>query len=312
MWARILGSAAGGGFPQWNCSCRNCDGARTGRLPVRARTQAALAVSGDRRGWFLVNATPDIGAHLARLAEPAAAAGGGSAGGEARGSTAGGEIRRSPVRAVLLTDAELDHTAGLLSLREGDGLTVYATAAVFRAAAPLLAILGAYQPVLRRVLEPGVDTPLDGYLSVRALPTGSTKLPRYAAHLPADPAGVVGYVFTGRGGAVLVYLPCVPELTPDLVTELEAADCALVDGTCWTDDEMALVGRPEKTSRSMGHAPVTGPGGTLPVLAGLATPRRIYTHLNNTNPLLVEDSAARRAVEAAGVEVAHDGMEFAL
>ncbi|WP_412539401.1 MBL fold metallo-hydrolase [Longispora sp. K20-0274] len=351
MWARILGSAAGGGFPQWNCSCRNCDGARTGDLPVRARTQAALAVSADRRGWFLVNATPDIGAHLARLAGPDAgpdaparggAGGGGvrgggagrddrgrSGGGEVRGRAGGGEVRRSPVRAVLLTDAELDHTAGLLSLREGDGLTVYATAAILRAAAPLLAILGAYQPVVRRVLEPGTDTPLDGYLSVRALPTGSPKLPRYAAHLPPDPAGVVGYVFTERGrpgpdgdrratepgpdgGAVLVYLPCVPELTPDLVTELAAADCALVDGTCWTDDEMTLVGRPEKTSRSMGHAPVTGPGGTLPVLAALPGTRRIYTHLNNTNPLLVEDSAPRRAVEAAGVEVAHDGMEFAL
>ncbi|MGY0234376.1 pyrroloquinoline quinone biosynthesis protein PqqB [Longispora urticae] len=298
MWARILGSAAGGGFPQWNCSCRNCDGARTGTLPVRARTQAALAVTGDRRNWFLVNATPDVTVQLGRLA-PAG----------------DGEPRRSPVSAVLLTDAELDHTAGLLSLREGDGLTVYATAAVLRAAAPLLDILGAYQPVIRRVLEPGVDTPLDGTLSVRPLPTGSTKLPRYAAHLPADPTGVVGYRFTERDGAALVYLPCVPELTPTLVGELASARCVLVDGTCWTDDEMALVGRPEKTSRSMGHAPVTGPGGTLPVLAALpgpdgTAPRRIYTHLNNTNPLLVEDSAPRRAVAAAGVEVAHDGMEL--
>ncbi|MEV6523032.1 MBL fold metallo-hydrolase [Longispora sp. NPDC051575] len=346
MWARILGSAAGGGFPQWNCSCRNCDGARTGTLPVRARTQAALAVSGDRRNWFLVNATPDITVQLGRLAagdehgRPGPVAGrartgpgnGGAAAGTAGWEPADGEPRRSPVSAVLLTDAELDHTAGLLSLREGDGLTVYATAAVLRAAAPLLDILGAYQPVVRRVLEPGVDTPLDGTLSVRPLPTGSTKLPRYAAHLPADPTSVVGYRFTERTGthrpgagdpaagtpegpAVLVYLPCVPELTPALVGELASARAVLVDGTCWTDDEMALVGRPEKTSRSMGHAPVTGPGGTLPVLAALSgpdgrAPRRIYTHLNNTNPLLVEDSAPRRAVAAAGVEVAHDGMEL--
>ena len=323
MWARILGSAAGGGFPQWNCACRHCAGARTGTLPVRARTQASLAVSADRQRWYLVNATPDIGSQLARLG-PAASLStvfttGRSAvevavphnGVRSAGRPPSQAARRSPIAAVLLTDAELDHATGLLSLREGDGLAVYATAAVLRAAAPLLDLLAAYQPVERRELTPGVDVPLDDVIAVRAVPTGSTKLPRYAAHLPPDPAGVVGYRFTAQdSGRRLVYLPCVPALTAPLVAELAGARCALVDGTCWTDDEMATVGKPDKTSRSMGHAPVTGPGGTLSTLATLPTPRRVYTHLNNTNPLLVEDSPQRHAVEAAGVEVAHDGMEI--
>jgi len=292
MKARVLGSAAGGGFPQWNCACPNCIGARTGGLPVRARTQASLAVGAGSGRWYLVNATPDIGAHLNALA------GGGT------------EVRRSPVAAVLLTDAELDHASGLLQMREGTPLAVYATEAILAAAAPLLDILAAYKPVERVALAPGSDTPLDASLTCRALATGSLKRPRYAAGLPPDPAGVVGYRFTDAdSGRSLVYMPCVPALTEPLVAELKTADCAFVDGTCFTDDEMAIVGLAGKTSRSMGHAPVTGEGGTLPVLAGLPTPRRVYTHLNNTNPLLVEDSAARAQVEAAGIEVAYDGME---
>lgn len=293
MRVRVLGSAAGGGFPQWNCACRNCSGVRAGTLPARTRLQASIAVSAAEGGWLLVNATPDIGAQLARLAD---------------GS---GVVRRSPVTAVLLTDAELDHVTGLLSLREGSGLIVYATAWILRAAAPILDILSAYAPVDRRELPVGADVPVDepAGLSCRAIATGSTKRPRYVRNLDPDPAAVVGYRFHDGTGS-LAYVPCLPALTDDLAAELKDVDCAFLDGTCWTDDELTSVGLASKTSRSMGHAPVTGIGGTLARFAALPARRRIYTHLNNTNPLLVEDSAERRQVEAAGVEVAHDGMEI--
>jgi pyrroloquinoline quinone biosynthesis protein B len=287
---RVLGSAAGGGFPQWNCACRNCSGVRAGTLPARTRLQASIAVSAAEGRWLLVNATPDIGAQLARLADDS------------------GAVRRSPVTAVLLTDAELDHITGLLSLREGSGLIVYATAWIMRAAAPVLDILSAYAPVDRRELAVGADVPVDeaAGLSCRAIATGSTKRPRYARNLEPDPAAVVGYRFHDAGGS-LAYVPCLPALTDDVAAELKDADCAFLDGTCWTDDELTSVGLASKTSRSMGHAPVTD---TLDRFAALPVRRRIYTHLNNTNPLLVEDSPERRQVAAAGVEVAYDGMEI--
>jgi pyrroloquinoline quinone biosynthesis protein B len=303
---RVLGSAAGGGFPQWNCACRNCSGVRAGTLPARTRLQASIAVGTGTGQWLLVNATPDIGAQLAMLADDA------------------GEVRRSPVTAVLLTDAELDHVSGLLSLREGSGLVVYATGWVLRAAAPILDILSAYAPVERRELAVGVDVPLPEApgISCRAIATGSTKRPRYAADLDPDPTAVIGLRFSagsgafsagsgafsaGSGVAGIGYLPCVPELTEELAAELKGADCVFLDGTCWTDDELASVGLSAKTSRSMGHAPVSD---TLPRFSALPVRRRVYTHLNNTNPLLVEDSIERRQVDAAGIEVAYDGMEI--
>ncbi|MGC9668972.1 pyrroloquinoline quinone biosynthesis protein PqqB [Planosporangium sp. 12N6] len=306
MRVRVLGSAAGGGFPQWNCACRNCSGVRAGTCAARTRTQAAIAVSADRQRWLLVNATPDLGTQLARLAPTA------------------GPVRRDPITAVLLTDAELDHVTGLLSLREGGGregggregggLVVYATGWILRAAAPLLAILSAYRPVDARELAVGVDTVVDppSGLSCRAVATGSTKQPRYAGALDPDPAAVVGYRFTDPAGASLAYVPCLPALTDEIAAELKDTDCAFLDGTCWSDDELASVGLPGRTSRAMGHAPVTGPGGTLERFAALPPARRIYTHLNNTNPLLMEDSPERHRVEAAGIEVAHDGMEIDL
>jgi pyrroloquinoline quinone biosynthesis protein B len=270
-------------------------GVRAGSVPARTRTQASVAVSTDRADWLLVNATPDIGAQMPRLAGD------------------GVEVRRNPVRAVLLSDAELDHVTGLLSLREGSGLIVYATAWILRAAAPILDILGAYTAVDRRELTPGADTaiPETPGLTVRTIATGSVKRPRYATGHDPDPSAVVGYRFS-QADTSLAYLPCLPDLTDGIAAELKGADCAFVDGTCWTDDELATVGLSNKTSRSMGHCPVSGPGGSLEAFATLPVGRRIYTHLNNTNPLLVEDSPERRQVDAAGIEVAHDGMEIEL
>ena len=273
----------------------NCAGVRAGTVSARPRGQASLAISADRERWFLVNAAPDIGTSLQRIA----------------GKPAAAEIRRSPIEAVLLTDAELDHTAGLLSLREAPSLAVLATAWTHRAAGPLLDVLAAYCELERREVGPGVERPLPGSpLTYRAIPTGSTKRPRYAADHPADPSAVVGYRFAdSRTGGSLLYLPCVPALEDRLRAEFAVASCVLLDGTCWSDDDLARVGLSEKTSRSMGHLPVSGADGSLATLAGLPAIRRIYTHLNNTNPLLVEDSPERRQVAAAGVEVAYDGME---
>jgi len=300
VWIRVLGSAAGGGFPQWNCACPNCAGVRAGTLTARTRTQASIAVSLDRTRWYLVNATPDVNGQLNALAD----------------DDPEGPVRRSPVEAVLLTDAELDHTAGLLSLREGTGIAVYTTAWIHRASAPILDVLAAYVPVERTELPAGRSVCLDlqSGLYCRAIPTGSTKRPKYAdPQLPADEAAVVGYRFSrGPDRPAVVYLPCVPELTDPLVAELSDADCAFVDGTCWSDDELSRVGLSAKTSRSMGHAPVSGPGGTLARLAAVGAGRRLYTHLNNTNPLLVEDSAQRREVESAGIDIAYDGLEIEL
>lgn len=294
MWATVLGSAAGGGFPQWNCWCVNCAGVRTGAVPARARAQASLAISADRERWFLVNAAPDLGSSLERIA----------------GRPFPGQLRRNPVEAVLLTDAELDHTAGLLSLRETAHLTVFATGWVHRAAAPLVDVLSAYCEVDRRDIGPGAAWQLDGStLSCRAIPTGSTKRPRYVA-APPDPTAVVGYRFSdSRTAGSLLYLPCVPALDDRLLAELAGASCGFIDGTCWSDDEMVRAGLADKRSRSMGHLPISGDDGSLAALARIPNTRLIYTHLNNTNPLLVEDSPERKQVEALGVEVAYDGME---
>jgi pyrroloquinoline quinone biosynthesis protein B len=316
VWARVLGSAAGGGFPQWNCGCRQCAGVRAGELPAQARTQASLAVSADRERWFLVNATPDIGRQLSGLAACTGPVRRDTARRDTarRGDVNVEAVRRSPIDAVLLTDAELDHAAGLLSLRESSGLVLRCTAWVQRALreSGLLGILESYTPVAWHEVNPGVREPLGPGLAVNAIATGSAKRPRYAATLPVDRAAVVGYRFIDTGtGRSLLYLPCLPALDDSLRAELASADCALVDGTCWSDDELATVGLGGRTARSMGHLPVSGPDGSLTELSPLAVRRRIlYTHLNNTNPLLVDDSPERYEVEAAGLAVAVDGTEI--
>jgi pyrroloquinoline quinone biosynthesis protein B len=284
---------------------------RAGELPAQARTQASLAVSADRERWFLVNATPDIGRQLSGLA---ACSGPVRRDAARRGDVSVDAVRRSPIDAVLLTDAELDHAAGLLSLRESSGLVLRCTAWVQRALreSGLLGILESYTPVAWHEVHPGVREPLGPGLAVKAIATGSTKRPRYAATLPVDRAAVVGYRFTDTAtGRSLLYLPCLPAFDDSLRAELASADCALVDGTCWSDDELATVGLSGRTALSMGHLPVSGPDGSLTELAPLAARRRIlYTHLNNTNPLLVDDSPERYEVEAAGLAVAADGTEI--
>jgi pyrroloquinoline quinone biosynthesis protein B len=301
MWVRVLGSAAGGGFPQWNCACPGCRAVRDGSRPARARTQSSVAVSPDSRRWFLLNASPDVHAQL-RSFPPL----------HPRGAPDGG--RAVPLEAVLLTDAELDHTLGLLLLREGRGLVVHATAATWdtlHAGTGLLRTLEAYCPVEWRPVVPGVEAPLADGLSYRAFDVPTTKRARFG---PGHGTGrVVGYRLTdGRSGRVLVHLPSVQQLTPSVRDQLADCACLLVDGTCWSDDELIRLGVGTRTARAMGHLPMDGPGGSLEQLSRLPLGRTVYVHLNNTNPVLLEDAPERRLVEKHGMEVAVDGLEFHL
>jgi len=295
LWVRVLGSAAGGGFPQWNCACPPCDAVRTGSRPARPRTQSSIAVSPDHRRWFLLNASPDVHAQIERSPALRPSAG-----------------RAVPLEAVLLTDAELDHTLGLLLLREGRGLRLHCTEAVYEAlhdVNSLLRTLETYCPVTWHPVVPGDDVALCDGLSYRAFDVPTTKRARFG---PDDaPGRVVGYRLSGEDGRSVVYLPGVQELTPGVLEAVDGCDCLLVDGTCWSDDELIRLGLAARTSRDMGHMPIGGPDGSLARLSSPPAARRtLYLHINNTNPILIEDSPERRAVESHGMEVAVDGMEL--
>lgn len=298
MWVRVLGSAAGGGFPQWNCTCPPCRAVRDGSRPSRPRTQSSIAVSPDHRRWFLFNASPDIQAQIESC--PALHPGRGPDG-----------ERSVPLDAVLVTDAELDHTLGLLLLREGRGLVLHATKAVHDTlchGTSLLRTLSAYCPVDWRPVMPGAEAPLGEGLSFRAFDVPTTKRARFGA--AGAPGRVVGYRLTDSGsGRAVVYLPGVQDLTA-VRAELDHCDCLLIDGTCWHDDELIRLGLAGQTARDMGHLPIAGPGGSLERLAPLPIERKIYVHINNSNPILLEDSPERRAVERRGLEVAVDGLEL--
>ena len=303
MWARVLGSAAGGGYPQWNCACPACRAVRDGSRPARSRTQSSIAVSPDYRQWFLLNASPDIHAQIESF--PALLP---------RGGPGDGAPRAAPIRAVLLTDAELDHTLGLLLLREGRDLEIHATEAARDTlwdGTSLLRTLEAYCPVSWKCVVPGRDTPLGDGLSYRAFDAPTTKRPRFSSGHGNGEGRVVGYRVTDvHTGGALVYLPTVQELTVPLHHQLAGCNCLLVDGTCWRDDELIRLGAGAKTAREMGHLPISGPGGSLEQLCPLSIDRKIYIHINNTNPILLEDAPERRNLEQYGLEVAVDGLEL--
>lgn len=285
MWVRVLGSAAGGGSPQWNCGCEVCTAVRAGA--AQPRTQSSIVVSADRKRWFLFNASPDVLHQIEAFPalHPAGA-------------------RDSPIQAVLLTDAELDHTMGLLMLREAPSLTVYSTPAVHKILSDgngLLPLLERYCQVDWKPVVLGAEMPLDKVLSFRAFNVRTTKRERFGLDLPRG--RVVGYQIRDENtGGTLVYLPGVQRLTPEVLHEIDGSSCLLIDGTCWEDDELVRQGLSFKTSREMGHAPVTEN-------LTLRARRTIFVHMNNTNPMLLDDSPERRAVERAGLEVAVDGLE---
>ena len=303
---RVLGSAAGGGFPQWNCGCPNCRGVREGTLRATARTQESVAVSADGAAWLLLNASPEIRQQIEDFP-----------GLHPRGP------RHSPVRAIALTNGDLDHTLGLLSLRESHPLAVYATESVWRGFTQGNALYRTLErfrgQVTWRALEPGREvtvTDPDGQpigLAIEPVPAPG-KLPIHLeATASADPGDNVGLrIRDAASGRRLAYFPATAAITSALRDALAEADCVFFDGTFWSSDELPRLGLGDKRAEDMAHLPVGGAGGSLAALDGLRAARRILIHVNNTNPLLREDSAERKAVEATGWEVARDGMEVAL
>ncbi|MCR3718045.1 MULTISPECIES: pyrroloquinoline quinone biosynthesis protein PqqB [Prauserella salsuginis group] len=296
MFIHCLGAAAGGGYPQWNCACEGCRKARA--KPELATKHAGIAVSGDGDRWFLLNATPDV--HHQIAADPALHPGPG--------------VRDTPVAGVLLTDAEFDHTIGLLMLREGSSLTVYGTYPVLEALRgnfPIRELLGDYAELSWSLVGIGEPIALDDRLRATAFVTGS-KAPRYVGESPSrGPSDwEVGYRLedTVTGGTA-VYAPTLPRWDESFAEEVESADCVFVDGTFWTDDEMSCRGAGGRTGRSMGHMPVSGDDGSARRLAALPARRKIYTHINNTNPVLDEDSTERRWLTDLGIEVGRAGLE---
>jgi pyrroloquinoline quinone biosynthesis protein B len=295
---RILGSAAGGGFPQWNCHCETCQAARTGSR-ARPRSQSSLAIRGREGPWFLVNASPDARQQLEQLAAGQVDA-----------------VRSPPIAGVLLTDAEIDHTAGLLLMRESaTPLRIFGDAAVRRALTdgyPVLAVLEHYCGAEWETLQAQRETPLPASSLVVELFHVGGDAPRYMSGSNGElEAG--GLVFRDRAGeSVVCYVPGLARLDDDVLARFAASDLVLVDGTFWREDELARLGISTRSARDMGHVPLSGPGGTLAALARLERPRKALVHINNTNPILLEDSPERDAVRRAGVEVAYDGLEIEL
>jgi len=305
MRVRVLGSAAGGGFPQWNCNCPNCDGFRRGSIRATARTQSSIAISDDRGQWLLCNASPDLLSQIRGFPE----------------LQPGRSLRDTAIAAILLIDAQIDHTTGLYMLREHRSRwPLWSTAPVredLTQGNPLLKLLEHYCGIDWHELP--IDgasfeiPPLQG-LRFTALPLLSNA-PPYSPHrdrpVPGDNVGLlVENTTTGRR---LFYAPGLGQMEDHVWAAMQRADVVLVDGTVWRDDEMIQLGASKKTGQAMGHLAQSGPGGMLEWLAKLpAKTRRILIHINNTNPILNEDGPQRAELRAAGVEVAWDGMDFSL
>jgi pyrroloquinoline quinone biosynthesis protein B len=302
----VLGSAAGGGFPQWNCNCENCRRARAGDPAAAPRTQSSLAITTDGGQWYLLNASPDVRQQLG--CTPALH--------PRRG------VRDSPIAGVVLTNADVDHVAGLLSLRESQPLVVHATRRVLAtlAANPVF-------DVLRRDIVARIPFDLDcetAFVGPDAVPSGiaveAFAVPGKVALYLEDPSAGADFgtvredtiglkiseIVTGR---FFYYIPACAHLSEEAAHRIAGAPLVFFDGTTWTDDEMRSSGAGVKTAGRMGHMSVSGAGGSIAAFESLAIGRKIFIHINNTNPMLLADSPERAIAEAAGWEIAFDGME---
>jgi pyrroloquinoline quinone biosynthesis protein B len=300
----VLGSAAGGGFPQWNCNCNNCCGVRSGSLDAIPRTQSSIAVSVDGERWILFNASPDIRSQL-----------------EANPPLQPKRGRRDTgVHGVVLADSQIDHTTGLLFLREGCPLRVYCTDMVAQDLSTGFPIFVMLQSWDGGVIHTTI--PIDGSafqvidieeISITAIPLDG-KAPPYSPHRHDPHVGDnVGYLIEDtRSQASLFYAPGLGQMSSALLNMMGGADCVMVDGTFWCEDEMQRAGVGTKLASDMGHLPQSGDEGMLHWLSKIPGPRKILIHINNTNPILIENSPERKLVEETGVEVAYDGMTFDL
>src|SRR5438876_8132076 len=298
LTAIVLGSAAGGGFPQWNCRCPVCQLAWAGDSRVRSRTQASLAVSANGEDWLLINASPDLPAQLRHAPKL-----------HPRGGTRG-----SPIKAVLLTGAEIDQVAGLLSLRAREPFMLCATAETL-AVIKDNSVFGVLPPevVRRQTITPGKPCMLPGGLQAELFAVPGKVALYLEGENPetmSETAGTVG-VELSAGGARLAFIPGAAAVTPAMRERLARADVVFFDGTLFHDGEMIATQTGNKTGHRMGHMSIDGGGGSLAALEGIRA-RRIYIHINNTNPILVDGSPERARVTSQGWEVAEDGLEVVL
>jgi len=303
MFIQILGSAAGGGFPQWNCNCVNCAGLRNGSLRAKARTQSSIAISDDGENWILCNASPDIRAQLESFPKLQPARG----------------PRDTAIGAIILLDSQIDHTTGLLTLREGCPHEVWCTEMVHQDLStgfPLFKMLEHWNGGLRWnpiALEGSFTIATCPNLNITPIPLRSSA-PPYSPHRndphPRDNIGLL--IEDRKTGGTLFYAPGLGQVSPELLELMRGADCLLVDGTLWRDDEMRVREVGTKLGSEMGHLHQSGPGGMIEVLDGMPAARKILIHINNTNPILDEDSAERAVLDEHGIEVSFDGMSIEL
>ena len=309
MQVEILGTAAGGGFPQWNCACHNCRSLRSGSFAGRPRTQLQVAISADGSSWLLLNASPDLRTQIeaSPFLHPR------------------GNARHSPISGVLLTSADLDQSLGLLLLRELHPLQIFATASIRR----ILREDNSMFSMLHRIsnqarwndMVPGTGFEL---FSKAGEQSGNGCLPvsvaiRYPSYITAKRAAVldpneavVGLILQSSSGRRLGYFPVVGDLNQTLLQQLDLLDVLLFDGTFWTDDELINLQNGGQTAREMGHLPVSSPGGSLDLLSGLRCPRKMLVHINNTNPMLDPRGPEYRQVREYGWEIAEDGCHLEL
>ncbi|WP_409563058.1 pyrroloquinoline quinone biosynthesis protein PqqB [Hyphomicrobium sp. B1] len=310
MLIKVLGSAAGGGFPQWNCNGYHSSRVRAGEAGYKARLQSSLAVSSDGANWVLLNASPDIRQQINETPElqPARS----------------GPLRTSPIKAVVVTNADVDHITGLLSLREGQPFSIYGSDRVLAtlAANSIFDVLAA-DKVKRITFELDKPTRLEGAGQDLGLVVEAFAVPGKIAlflekgdtsnNFGSRDGDTIGLKITdAKTGKAFFYIPGVAEIDPPLAEKIRGAELIFLDGTLFTDDEMLAQGLLNKTGKRMGHISVSGSDGSIAALSKLNVKRRIYVHINNSNPILDENSEARKVVEASGWEVGFDGMEVRL
>ena len=306
MQVKILGSAAGGAFPQWNCACANCRAVRAGTFRGKPRTQTQVAITQDGRAWFLLGASPDLRAQIEATPELHPRDG----------------VRQSPIAGVVLANADLDHVLGVLLLRELQPLRIHATASVRRILREDNSMFGMLQRIPNQTawtdFAPGTQFNLcdtqgeDSGLRCQGCWL-SSHYPAYVtpdrrSHLASGEASL-GFILQSPSGKRLAYMPAVPHVDDALLQQLDICDVLLFDGTFWSDDELIRVQGSGQTAQQMGHIPVES---TLVRLAGVRRPRKIFLHINNTNPMLDEASPERLQVRDAGWEIAEDGWQFDL
>ncbi|MFC1398007.1 pyrroloquinoline quinone biosynthesis protein PqqB [Acinetobacter lactucae] len=303
MYIYVLGSAAGGGFPQWNCNCPNCHGVRTGTIQAKARTQSSIAVSENGTDWVLLNASPDIRQQLFefKAAQPAR------------------KLRDTGITSVILMDSQLDHTTGLLTLREGCPMNVWCTEMVHQdltSGFPVFNMLKHWNGGLQyHEINPKQAFKIDGFENLEFLPLIiKSAAPPYSPHRhdPHDGDNIALIIKDHKTQKQLFYAPGLGKIDDQIMQIMQSSDCVMIDGTLWTDDEMQQTGVGTKTGREMGHLYISGEGGSLSYLNQLSTPKKVLIHINNTNPILNEDSSQFAELKANGVEVAYDGMQIEL